>query len=132
MTIQNTADIDTRGMALNELMSFDHVIEVRDGKVYDLDNLSTEHYAPELTQDENEDGTWTEYLYSDDWTLLKGFSGQHRYSGPMMHQSEYIGGGLAEHILANDGFYVAIYPTCTNIDGEQVDEDSWAIAYLPL
>ena len=44
----------------------------------------------------------------DNWVPLKGFSGQYGYNGPVMHPSEYIGGGLEDYLLENAGIYVVI------------------------
>jgi hypothetical protein len=104
---------------LNTFMEFDHVIKVNED--------STVEYAPmvqypTLTDDE---------LDSDRWTLLNGYSGQFRYSGPVMHNSEYIGGRLAEDILEQPGYYVAIPAYWTEVpDGDILpDIEGWAIAY---
>ena len=115
---------------LETAMDFDHVILVNSRRELET---KTGLYAPDLSQYESADGVWTEELESSgDWKLLGGFSGQDRYSGPMMHASETISGGLASHILDNPGFYVALVPFCTDRDGNQVDADSWAVAYMPL
>jgi len=114
---------------LSDIMDFGHVIRVRrDGAISDA---GAGIYAPELVQYQSADGTWTEDLGNDDWELLDGFTGQCGYSGPMMHQSEYIGGRLEDHIRANPGLYVAIYPAvCDDLDPD-AEADSWAVAYRP-
>jgi len=97
---------------LNDRMEFDHVVEVTDnGSVIDRRDL----YAPSLNDGE---------LEGNDWVLLNGFSGQDRYSGPIMHASEFIGGYMARWILENPGIYVALldYPP----EGEP---EGWAVAY---
>ena len=64
------------------------------------------------------------------WELLSGLSGQYGYSGPHMHASEYIGGGLARHILETAGFYVVTVVTPMPFDEcEEADFDEWVIAY---
>jgi hypothetical protein len=84
-------------LALSDLMEFDHPITVTDdGRVTDGPaNL----YAPNLYDDD---------LDSDSWELLNGYSGQDRYAGPIMHPSEFIGGGMARDILDTPGTYVAV------------------------
>lgn len=102
---------------LSEIMDFDHVIEVHpDGTITEPKGV----YGPELFDDE---------ITSSDseWTLLDGFSGQYRYSGPMMHQSEYIGGGLERHIRSNPGQYVAL----VNYTADDSEPESWAVAFRP-
>ncbi len=111
---------------LNGIMEFDHVIRVHvDGSVTD----APEHFAPELNDGEVSPG----------WRLLDGYSGQFRYSGPIMHPSEFIGGVMADDILASPGVYVALTDTPTgcgdeDCDGqcENCDSDDygWAVARL--
>jgi hypothetical protein len=106
---------------LSNVMEFDHVIEVHDdGHVTDApDGI----YAPSLL-----DGD----LDSGEWTLMKGYSGQHGYSGPVMHNSEFIGGRMADDILSQPGFYVAIASYWTNDDPEDGDNsiEGWAVAFM--
>lgn len=94
------------GETLNETMAFDHVIRVDErggvsepswvrepGGAY----VHTEGAEPELEQ-----------RPGDGWSMLSGWTGQYSYNGPVMHNSEFIGGGLAEHIRQNPGYYVAL------------------------
>lgn len=91
---------------LNDVMSMDHVIRVwPDGTVSEPRDV----HAPDLDDGE----------VSGAWDLMNGYSGQYGYSGPLMHQSEYIGGGLARDILAAPGWYAAVY-----------EGDEWAVAYV--
>jgi hypothetical protein len=101
---------------LNEIMEFDHVIRVHaDGTVTAEEGT----YAPELhTSDDGEI-----YVFEEGWTLLTGYSGQDRYSGPGMHPSEYIGGRMATDILSTPGVYVAVY----SIEDDD-DPGVWAVA----
>lgn len=106
---------------LNEVMEFEHVIEVLDdGLIIDRPDL----HAPELYDGE---------LGDDKWTLMNGYSGQDRYSGPVMHNSEFIGGGMERDIRSEPGVYVAL--VCTWLDTEDEDEqddnvEGWAVARL--
>lgn len=88
---------------LNEIMEFDHIIRVaEDGTITeprDVDIYADLNVAP--------DGT-DEFDLSDGWELLKGFTGQYSYNGPVMHPSEFIGGGLERHIRETPGYYVAL------------------------
>jgi hypothetical protein len=87
--------------ALSDLMDFDHPITVTDdGRVIDG---PAGVYAPDLYDDELSAGS-----IGDRWELLNGYSGQDRYAGPIMHPSEFIGGGMARDILATPGTYVAV------------------------
>jgi hypothetical protein len=107
---------------LSEIMDFDHVIRVHDdGTVTDEPKV----YAPSLLDDE---------LDSADWLLLDGFSGQYSYSGPIMHPSEYISGGLEDYILSNPGVYVSLvanYFDLDSVDSDDLFSEGWAIAFRP-
>lgn len=107
---------------LSALLDFGHVVRVHpDGTVTDAPGT----YAPELLDESLSDSTWT---------LLDGWSSQYRYSGPVMHPSEYVGGNLARHVLATPGLWAVIgaYFSC---DGECdpctecPSLDGWALAY---
>ena len=106
---------------LNSVMESDHVIRVHDdATVSDEPGV----YAPEIYNVVTMDD-----FQNDIWELLNGWSGQDGYAGPIMHDSEYIGGALAKYILETPGVYVvcaAYYNT------EENDEESfiegWAIA----
>jgi hypothetical protein len=97
---------------LNDRMAFDHVIQVLPNRVV-VDRADI--YAPSLY-----DGV----LDGSGWSLLDGWSGQDGYAGPIMHPSEYIGGGMARWILDNPGVYVAL----VNWDNDSDDADGWAVA----
>ena len=143
---------------LNSVMEFDHVIRVNaDGTVSDspLDPYFDLHVV-EVTE-----GTWVdEFSIPEGWQLLRGFTGQYAYSGPVMHSSEFIGGGMARHILETPGDYVALVVESEDLHHWQVstftgtktcercgllpldDEDmestcqgepaGWAVAFKPL
>lgn len=125
----------TRMPELNDLMEFGHIV-LSDGNGNVTDDYTDTMYGPEMA-----------YVYLDadgqmvdntvemggygDWELLTGFTGQYGYSGPIMHDSEYIGGRLETHIRENAGYYVAVI-----VDGltEDVTADEnvpvgWALAF---
>lgn len=109
--------------ALSDLMEFDHPITVHaDGRITDG---PAGVYAPDLL-----DVIDAADFQSDTWELMSGYSGQDRYAGPIMHDSEFIGGGLARDILTTPGTYVAVAsyysPTCT-ICGQDVIETADAL-----
>lgn len=104
---------------LNDIMEFDHVIQVlEDGIVLHIKDV----YAPELR-----DGELHQHWEGPQWTLLDGYSGQYGYSGPLMHQSEVISGGMERDILAIPGLYVAL----ANYPLDDSDPTEWAVAYRP-
>jgi hypothetical protein len=101
---------------LNDRMEFDHVVRVHpDGSVTDADGV----YAPEL-----HDGELS--TLDTRWALMDGYSRQDRYSGPIMHTSEFIGGGMERDILGAPGLYVALvdYPS------DDTEPDGWAVAFI--
>ena len=112
---------------LNEAMHFDSVIYSHgDGTVSDAHTMR----SPYVYIAEQEDGTWVEESMDEPWELVNSFSGQYGYSGPCMHASEYIGGGLARHILETAGFYVVTVVTPMPFDDcEEADFDEWVVAY---
>ena len=126
LTNRRTATPDT----LNGEMDFDSVIYSHgDGTVSDVEPGSS-LYGPEVSTWEQEDGTWDGVDVVGPWELLSGFSGQYGYGRPLMHASEYIGGGLARHILETAGFYVVTVVTPVPLDeDDDVEPDSWAVAY---
>jgi hypothetical protein len=108
---------------LNEIMEFDHVIEVQaDGTIVDRPDL----YAPEAYADGGTDPDMT----GTDWALLRGYTGQYSYTGPVMHPSEYIGGRMEDDIRSTPGVYVAVVVTDLSIDTESADDNAvgWAVA----
>lgn len=121
---------------LNELMSFGHVIRVHsDGTVTEPHGM---HGPEAVYQELDQDGQCIDDEIHDmpaGWSLMtSGYTGQYGYDGPVMHPSEYIGGQLAQDILASPGYYVAV-----TVDGmpygddESADDDDlsigWAVAY---
>jgi hypothetical protein len=99
-------------MDLNALMEMDHVIQVHaDGAVTEPRDVRG---PDDVYVDTDGDG---QISAADDkdlitrmreqgWELMNGYSGQHGYSGPIMHASEYVGGRLERDILAEPGYYV--------------------------
>lgn len=93
---------------LNNLAEFDHPIQVHpDGSVTDA---PANVYAPSVYEYLDEDGqsTGPPEIDGSGWEFVDGFSGQQGYSGPVMHPSEYLGGGMARHVLENPGIYVVV------------------------
>ena len=102
---------------LNDVMEFDRVIEVHEDRSVSCPDI----YPPDLHDDRLDYvDTW------GDWELLDGWSNQQGYAGPLMHQSEFIGGAMADHILSTPGVYVALV-SYRDDDSEQTE---WAVARL--
>ncbi len=134
---QRDFELDDNVMALSWFMEFDAVIySYGDGRhARQVNGL----WAPVAHQCQDEHGEWTdpeiEGGNDNGWRLMTGYSGQHQYAGPWMHQSEFIGGRMAEDILATPGFYAAIYPSVSSElaedDPERSEEaDTWAVAFI--
>jgi len=145
MSNENTPSPVTED-TLNSFMEFDHVIRVLPGGAVTHDTPGV--YAPEsLDMEVDGDG---QSIHADDsdikgqaksagWALLTGYTGQYSYNGPVMHPSEFIGGGLARHILETPGYYVAltVEAPCNDYSAEFCSEDTgcncepagWAVAY---
>ncbi len=129
-------------MDLNDLMDFDHVVySDGNGNVTSAPTPRERYlWAPTPFVDLDADGQMISLAPGDihdlgEWTLLDGFSGQQGYGGPIMHPSEYVGGGLERYIRENAGYYVAVEVTGirefsedAEIDGE-MDSVGWAVAY---
>lgn len=103
---------------LNDRMEFDHVIEVHaDGSITDRSGI----YAPECYDDGH---ACIDFAGAKGWTALDGYSGQDRYSGPIMHASEYIGGRMANDIIGEPGVYVAV--VISDLDDDE-NPSGWAV-----
>lgn len=127
-----------RSGRLRDVMEFDHVVRVTaDGNVFDAEPGVP--YAPELYHDETND------YDVGPWSLMTGYTGQYGYRGPIMHASEFIGGGMARDIRATPGLYVAVVcnvdscEDCVTEDGDEIPDPEcrgehepagWAVAYI--
>jgi len=92
---------------LNSVMEFDHPVRIgQDGQV-----SSAGVYAPEVSWsslDDDPDSAMVDYLASQGWSALSGYTGQYAYRGPVMHQSEYVGGALERDMMADPGVYAIV------------------------
>jgi hypothetical protein len=121
---------------LNDFMEFDHVVEVKPGgEVTDAPGV---HGPGETWVKVDDDGQMVSLdpaaINIDNgqgWSLLTGFSGQHGYSGPIMHSSEVVGGGLERYIVSHPGFYVVTEVLGSPPPGDEGGWDpvGWAVAY---
>jgi hypothetical protein len=95
---------------LNSEMEFYHIIRVNeDGTVTDSPLDTYVEGAVSMYLVDVESYRWEDdFNLPEGWELMKGYSGQQGYSGPVMHSSEFIGGGMARDILAAPGDYVAL------------------------
>jgi hypothetical protein len=112
-------------VSLGDLMEFDHVIEVhKDGSITEPEGI----HAPELNDGELDAG-------DKPWRLI-GNSRQ-QGGGQIMHNSEFVGGRLADMILESPGLYVAIVCSWDCNDLHEHDDcevgviEGWGLAHLP-
>lgn len=111
---------------LNGLVEFDSPFEVTaDGEV--VTPLSGV-YAPSVYQYSDEDGqsVGDPEIDGEGWDFVDGYSGQSGYSGPVMHPSEYLGGGMARDVLAEPGIY-AVTEVVDPEDEDPGDPIGWVL-----
>ena len=65
------------------------------------------------------------------WTFFQGFSGQQSYSGPVLHTSEFVVGGLEKRIRENPGLYVALSVEATEGGEGESTIVGWVVAFRP-
>lgn len=79
-----------------------------------------------LYVDKQGNGVGTEEVECDreyPWEPVTGYSGQHGYSGPVMHASEYLGGNMASDVLGDwGGVYVVCAVEC--LPDWEIDENA--------
>ena len=124
-------------MDLREIMEFDHVIRVHeDGSITHPDVYAPEVYM-DATWDEHGDAHTSDqdnrdminHLKTQGWEVLTGWTGQYGYNGPIMHESEFIGGKLADHIRETPGVYVRLAVEITPPDEDSESESiGWIVA----
>lgn len=91
-------------------------------------------YAPSVYIYVDDDGQQTPdsddpHIESDDWEAVTGYSGQHGYSGPVMHASEFLGGRMAEDVLSHPGTYTVCSVECLSDDpdAEDIGPAGWVL-----
>ena len=95
----------------------------------DLVALPRPHTGPVVS---NSDSELQRQARAYGWDgLLTGFTGQYCYRGPIMHESEVIGGGIERYILENPGWYCAVVVNVPEEDSDTYNGNvaGWAIAY---
>lgn len=124
----STTDIDLKNLTvvdretLNGAVEFDSpfriVGQMQDGRTV-IENPLDGVHAPDVMlwvdksgsgvgEEEIDNVAWN--LPQDKWEVVNGYSGQYGYSGPTMHASEFLGGGMARDVLENVG---AVYVLTT-------------------
>lgn len=129
---EQVIDLARSPRGVNDVMEFGHVVYSpgTGDKLYSLGGI----WAPVYVAFSDEHGGYLEPVPEGDqflkWDLMHGYTGQHGYRGPWMHESEYIGARMAEDILNTAGIYVAVYPSILDNEGEEINPDTWAVAYI--
>lgn len=114
-TLNSNVEIDSPFLIVGALSDGDTVIETY------LPN----HYAPSVTLyvDRDSQGVGPEEIDSDDWEPVTGYSGQHGYSGPVMHVSETLSAGMARDVVADTGAIYVVTSVECRPDWEPVAEE---------
>lgn len=95
---------------LNTVAEFDRVFRVNpDGTVtFPVESV----HAPEVYHVDGQGHPHDVEVHGADWQPLHGYTGQHGYNGAVMHASEYLGGRMADDVLASAGVYVVTSVEC--------------------
>lgn len=107
---------------LNRLVDFHSPFVVHeDGTISDAPGI----YAPDLF---HVDGEREPEGAGHKWEYVDGYSGQYRYSGPVMHASEQLAGGMARDVLETPGTYVLCVVECWPDDEDEEPEPAgWVL-----
>lgn len=119
---------------VNSKVEFDSpfriVGQLQDGRTV-IENPLANVYAPEvvLYTDKDHNGVGEEEIDNvawnkpqKTWEAVNGYSGQQGYSGPTMHASEFLGGGMADDVVADTGaVYVVVAVEC--LPDWEIDEN---------
>ena len=127
---------------LNDAMEFYHVIRVdAAGNVTDSpEDVYCEGWVQSVLTDPETDLWEDEFNLPEGWQLMTGYTGQYGYNGPVMHSSEFIGGGMARDILETPGDYVALVVEsdcgytqehCSEETGCNCEPAGWVVAFKP-
>lgn len=104
-------------MLLDNSIEFDTAFIV----LPDGEYAETGEYVPSVYNDSETDV----YVESSQWEALTGYTGQHGYSGAVLHPSEYFGGGLLKDVSEDIGGEYAL----TVVYGLEDDSDiiGWCV-----
>jgi hypothetical protein len=124
---------------LSDMMEPDIIV-----RVFESGEVAPQHYgglwAPDLSLEVDAEGQllpgWDDELRAQatrqDWSLMRGYSGGWlQGQSVLMDPGEYVGGRMADDILAAPGVYVVVDVTCGYSGGEPVDGGpcGWVVAY---
>lgn len=87
-----------------------------------IDDNSYGEYSVNYT---GNDGNGNDYLELDDnWVAVSGMSGQHDYSGPVMHTSETLTSGIIDSIVSDKPVRICLSLVTDMSDDPDFPEDS--------
>jgi hypothetical protein len=111
-------------------MDWDHVIRINaDGEVEDVKGVYAPDVFVQLADDDygsilkDAEDEMVREVERQGWELMTGYSGQYGYHGPIMHVSEYVGGGLERDIRETPGLYVVVAVTGMYATEEQEEQE---------
>lgn len=118
--------------ALDAAIDFDRPFRVIDEGTIDY---PADVFDPEVYVDVDDDGSITptgeadmiDYVRHQGWEPVDGYSGQQGYSGPIMHASERLGGGMARDVMQTPGTYVVCAVECLGPDELQETPAGWIL-----
>jgi hypothetical protein len=112
-------------------LDFDHPFKIINGRIVDdLDDV----YAPEVTHDPDND-IHIEGYRNEQWQAIHGFTGQDSYHGAVMHPSEYIGRGIADHLVEmsidapDTVFAIVLVMDDEEDENGETDTIGWTVVY---
>lgn len=119
-------------MSLDGAIDFDRPFRVLDERTIDFPD---DVHEADCYIDVDADGSITptgeadliESLRHQGWEPVDGYSGQQGYSGPIMHASEYLGGGMARDVLQTPGTYVVQAVECLGPEELQEEPAGWIL-----
>lgn len=122
---------------------FDQVFQITEGGVLDG---PAGIYAPESVENDSEhdilvDGVPKRGLTSTGWQALEGYTGQYGYDGAVMHDSEFIGGHLANDMIEMSATYEAegtpllwtkVLASYEEEGEDEIQYEGWVILYRKI
>lgn len=63
-----------------------------------------------------------------EWVPETGWTGQYGYNGSVMHDSEFVGGRIADHVLSTPGYWKAV-PADHYAPDEDAVSEGWVLLH---
>ena len=120
--------------SLNTLTDFNQPFRVKPFEPIDntaelfFPDISIPEYIELYRENEDEDWQIDENAIRGWKTFSDGASSQYGYDGPILHDSEFLGGGLAKKIINTPGTYVLVEALYEDPEAEDgYDRSGWTI-----